>query len=185
MRRMFLGIRTIKRIWGFLPNPGFPESWSKKQRSSAYHCIYYVSADTLREASLVVAHATDGEEENHFYALNSALSAGRIGDFYLRHLWKKTIVFLHNFDPSRTDRRFLYVCYGNPYTRCTGEWNGKLHVAGAIPRLALERRRPAIFYHLSVPPPEQLLKFLQFFGEALSLHMMSWSLTRMGVLLQG
>jgi hypothetical protein len=26
------------------------------------------------------------------------------------------------------------------YTRCTGEWNGKLHLAGAIQRLALERR---------------------------------------------
>jgi hypothetical protein len=42
------------------------------------------------------------------------------------------------------------------YTRCTGEWNGKLHLTGAIQRLALEGRKPATFCHLSASPPEQL-----------------------------
>jgi hypothetical protein len=37
-----------------------------------------------------------------------------------------------------------------------GGWNGKLHLAGAIQRLARESRRPATFCHLSAPPPEQL-----------------------------
>jgi hypothetical protein len=65
-------------------------------------------------STLVMQIAEDGDE-NLFHGLNSTLIVEKIKCFGPRWPWIKTIVFLHNFDPSRTDRRFLYVCYGNPY----------------------------------------------------------------------
>jgi hypothetical protein len=64
-------------------------------------------------STLVMQTAEDGDE-NLFHGLNSTLIIEKIKCFGPRWTWIKTIVFLHNFDPSRTDRRFLYVCYGNP-----------------------------------------------------------------------
>ena len=64
-------------------------------------------------STLVIQTAEDGDE-NLFHGLNSTLIVEKIKCFGPRWPWIKTIVFLHNFDPSRTDRRFLYVCYGNP-----------------------------------------------------------------------
>jgi hypothetical protein len=73
------------------------------------------STSTLCAASLIAAHTTNGEEENHFYELNLTLNAERIRGFYLRYLWMKTFVFLLTLDHESTDRCFLYACYGNPF----------------------------------------------------------------------
>jgi hypothetical protein len=35
--------------------------------------------------------------------------------FCPRWAWIKTVVFLHSVAPGRTDRRFLYACYGKPW----------------------------------------------------------------------
>jgi hypothetical protein len=107
------GQRGITPAFGYsAPHPS--ASGTSTHLSTLLPSAHYVSTDTFRAASLVAAHATDGEEENHFYALNSALSAGRIGGFHLRHLWKKTFVSLRAFYRHSTDRCFLYACYGNP-----------------------------------------------------------------------
>jgi hypothetical protein len=80
-------------------------------------------------STLVMQTAEDGDE-NLFHGLNETLIIEKIKCFGPRWTGIKTIVFLHNVDPSRTDRRFLYVCYGNP-----------IHSA-ALPSSTLSRKAP-------------------------------------------
>jgi hypothetical protein len=96
---------------GVIGVPGVMEQKATILCISLYLLCFH---DTFRATSLVATHTTNGEEENHVCELNSALHEGRIECFHLRYLWKKTFVFLHDFDSRPTDRCFLYACYGNP-----------------------------------------------------------------------
>src|SRR5262245_37015275 len=65
-------------------------------------------------ASTLVKQTAEDGGDHLFPGLNSTLIAEKINWFCPRWAWIKTGVFLLSFAHGRTDRRFLYACYGNP-----------------------------------------------------------------------
>jgi hypothetical protein len=58
-----------------------------------------------------------GGEENPVHGRNTTVNVDKIRGFRPPYVWTKPFVFLLTLDRERTDRCFLYACYGNPWER--------------------------------------------------------------------